>query len=214
MLSDKKARHFHAGKLRKTIGDTEFVSVAESGDSLFVSRSGLFTSASRHWRTTRGNLERDGYRRVNVGGRHAVVARIVYEVFIGQIPGGLEIDHVNTVRDDNRVENLRVVTHRDNLLNPLTRPRRRAACVRNGAKGAAVQGRDKIMSTMRLGWEAHKRRVRVTVRGVTTEYPTANDAARALGIAASTLRSMVRGTVKYHWGKLRGVAASYVEEGL
>ena len=214
MLSDKKARHFHAGKLRKTIGDTVYVSVAESGDRLYVAKDGTFTSASRGWSPVRGNLEKDGYRRISIDGRHAVVARVVYEVFVERIPDGMEIDHINTVRDDNRVENLRVVTHRDNLLNPLTRPRRRAACARNGAKGAAAQGRDKVMSTMRLGWEAHKRRVRVTVRGISTEYPTANDAARALGIAASTLRSLVRGTVKRHWGKLRGVTASYVEEGL
>lgn len=213
-MSDKKARHFHAGKLRKTIGDTVYVSVAESGDRLYVARDGTFTSASRGWSPVRGNLEKDGYRRISIDGRHAVAARVVYEVFVERIPDGMEIDHINTVRDDNRVENLRVVTHRDNLLNPLTRPRRRAACARNGAKGAAAQGRDKVMSTMRLGWEAHKRRVRVTVRGISTEYPTANDAARALGIAASTLRSMVRGTVKRHWGKLRGVTASYVEEGL
>ena len=213
-MSKEKARHFHAGKLRKTIGDTVYVSVAESGDRLYVAKDGTFTSASRGWSPVRGNLEKDGYRRISIDGRHAVVARVVYEVFVERIPDGMEIDHINTVRDDNRVENLRVVTHRDNLLNPLTRPRRRAACARNGAKGAAAQGRDKVMSTMRLGWEAHKRRVRVTVRGISTEYPTANDAARALGIAASTLRSLVRGTVKRHWGKLRGVTASYVEEGL
>lgn len=213
-MSDKKARHFHAGKMRKTVGDMVYVSVAESGDRLYVAKDGTFTSASRDWNPTRGTLEKDGYRRIGIDGRHAVAARVVYEVFVERIPDGMEIDHINTVRDDNRVENLRVVTHRDNLLNPLTRPRRRAACARNGAKGAAAQGRDKTMSAMRLGWEAHKRRVRVTVRGVSTEYPTANDAARALGIAASTLRSMVRGAVKHHWGKLRGVTASYVEEGL
>lgn len=212
-MSEKKARHFHAGKLRKEIDGTEFVSVRESGDTLFVSRTGLLTSASRKWRTTKGNLERDGYRRVNVDGRHAVVARIVYEVFVGQIPDNQEIDHINTVRDDNRIENLHVVTHRDNLLNPLTRPRRKAACARNGSKGAAAQTRDEIMNAMQLGWDAHRRPVRVTIPDGSTVYPTAKEAAIALGIAASTLRSLIRGTVKRHWGKLHGVSASYVREG-
>lgn len=46
-MSDNRARHFHAGKLRKTIGDTVYVSVAESGDTLYVARNGTFTSASR-----------------------------------------------------------------------------------------------------------------------------------------------------------------------
>lgn len=213
MLSDKKARHFHAGKLRKEIDGTEFVSVKESGDTLFVSRSGLLTSASRHWQTTKGNRERDGYRRINVDGRHAVVARIVYEVFVGPIPGGMEIDHVNTVRDDNRVENLRVVTHRDNLLNPLTRPRRRVACAKNATLSVKAQGKTKIMAAMRLGWDAHRKPVRVVINGAASDYRTANEAARAIGVATSTLRSLIRGTVQRHWGKLRNVSATYITEG-
>lgn len=46
-MSKEKARHFHAGKLRKEINGTEFVSVKEGGDTLFVSRDGLPTSAPR-----------------------------------------------------------------------------------------------------------------------------------------------------------------------
>lgn len=46
--------------------------------------------------------------------------RLVYEAFIGEIPQELEIDHINTIRSDNRVENLRVVTHKENMNNPNT----------------------------------------------------------------------------------------------
>lgn len=49
------------------------------------------------------------------------VHKAVYETFVGEIPYGYEIDHINTVRDDNRAENLRAVTHKDNDNNPLTR---------------------------------------------------------------------------------------------
>ena len=96
MSSGKDTRHFHAGKLRKTIGDTIYVSVAESCDTLYVARDGTFTSASRGWTPVRGNLEKDGYRRICIDGRHAVVARVVYEVFVESIPDGMEIDHINT----------------------------------------------------------------------------------------------------------------------
>lgn len=48
------------------------------------------------------------------------VHRAVYETFVGEIPEGYEIDHINTKRDDNRVENLRAVTHAENTRNPLT----------------------------------------------------------------------------------------------
>jgi len=46
--------------------------------------------------------------------------RLVYETFNGEIPQGYEIDHINTIRDDNRLENLRCVTHKENSNNPLT----------------------------------------------------------------------------------------------
>ena len=46
--------------------------------------------------------------------------RIVYETFVGLIPEGYEIDHINTIRDDNRVSNLRLVTRKENMNNPLT----------------------------------------------------------------------------------------------
>lgn len=49
--------------------------------------------------------------------------RIVWETFNGQIPDGLEIDHLNTIRTDNRLENLRVCTKSENMLNPITRKR-------------------------------------------------------------------------------------------
>jgi len=48
------------------------------------------------------------------------VHRIIYETFVGPIPDGYEIDHINTIKTDNRLENLRIVTHKENCNNPLT----------------------------------------------------------------------------------------------
>ena len=55
------------------------------------------------------------------------VHRLVYETFVGEIPNGYEIDHINTIRDDNRLENLRCVTSYENNNNPLTRKHRNEA---------------------------------------------------------------------------------------
>lgn len=43
------------------------------------------------------------------------VHRLVWEAFNGQIPDGMEVNHVNEVRDDNRLVNLQILTHRQNL---------------------------------------------------------------------------------------------------
>ena len=48
------------------------------------------------------------------------VHRLIWETFNGNIPEGYEIDHINTNRSDNRLENLRLVTHQENCNNPIS----------------------------------------------------------------------------------------------
>lgn len=81
------------------------------------------------WKTMKPAKDKKGYCRVNLSSgrknhKSYSVHRLVYETFVEKIPEGLEIDHINAVRDDNRLENLRVVTHKENANNPITRARR------------------------------------------------------------------------------------------
>ena len=43
------------------------------------------------------------------------VHRFVWEVFNGQIPKGYEVNHINEVKTDNRLENLNLMTHKENM---------------------------------------------------------------------------------------------------
>lgn len=61
-----------------------------------------------------------GYFIVNTNTGLKRVHRIIYETFVGTIPDGYEIDHINTICTDNRLENLRCVTHTGNMNNPIT----------------------------------------------------------------------------------------------
>lgn len=58
-----------------------------------------------------------GYRRVRLFGRCTMEHRIIWELHNGEIPEGMEIDHINHVRDDNRIENLRLVRRQQNNQN-------------------------------------------------------------------------------------------------
>lgn len=48
---------------------------------------------------------------------HTIVHRMMAEAFLGEIPKGYQVDHINRIRTDNRIENLRIVTPSENHLN-------------------------------------------------------------------------------------------------
>lgn len=62
-----------------------------------------------------------GYLAVGYKGKIYAVHRLVAEVYLPNPDGKKEVDHINTNRIDNRVENLRWCTHEENSNNPITR---------------------------------------------------------------------------------------------
>jgi hypothetical protein len=57
-----------------------------------------------------GSLQQDGYLQMQINGKLSLVHRIIYEHVHGSIPDGMVIDHINRDKQDNRIENLRLVT--------------------------------------------------------------------------------------------------------
>lgn len=43
------------------------------------------------------------------------IHRLVYEAFNGKIPQGLVVNHLNEIKTDNRLENLEICTHKENI---------------------------------------------------------------------------------------------------
>lgn len=65
--------------------------------------------------------------------------RLVWEYFNGPIPEGMEIDHINCERSDDRIENLRLATRRQNARNMPKRDRDLPKNVRKFKNGYQVK---------------------------------------------------------------------------
>ncbi len=84
-----------------------------------------------------GSRDSHGYWRIRIGGCSFQAHRLAWFCVHGRWPP--EIDHVNGVRDDNRLTNLREVTHSQNLFN-----RGKQKNNRSGYKGVRYHKGDRV----------------------------------------------------------------------
>lgn len=91
-------------------------------DRVFTYKEGkLFWKSDRGGRVLQGSLAghitKKGYVSIRCGSKFYLRHRIIWEMFNGPIPEGMEIDHVNHIPGDDRLENLRLVTRLENNRN-------------------------------------------------------------------------------------------------
>lgn len=91
-----------------------------------------------------------GYKCASIDGKKYKAHRVIWAIVHGKWPDG-DIDHINGVTSDNRLSNLRMVTHRENMKNKKTPPNNTSGamgvywfkkyqnwCVKIGVKGKVL----------------------------------------------------------------------------
>ncbi|WP_145577032.1 HNH endonuclease signature motif containing protein [Yersinia alsatica] len=78
-----------------------------------------------------------GYRKVRLKGKLYLNHRVIWEMIFGNIPYGIQVDHIDHDRDNNRLDNLRLVTRQANQHN-----RARRADNISGANGVCWDKRN------------------------------------------------------------------------
>lgn len=155
-------------------------------DNVFVSRDGEFL-IRKHGkrRRTFGARRSSGYLGITRNKTTIYAHRAVYESWIGELPDGFEIDHIDCDRTNNTVENLRAVTRAENMANPITKARNASqlATVRHKARASRV-----------------RRVLGIYDSGRIVEFRSVTEACEATGANRSDIARVVRGERKHAGG--------------
>ena len=122
-------------------------------------------------------IEKSGYQRVGLWknvGKWYLVHRLVYEAFVGDIPKGMQVNHINEIKSDNRLENLNLMTPKENT-NWGSRNERISKKQTNGKCSKPVLQIDK------------------NTNEIIAEFPSLREVGRQLGFDNSTISMCCKG---------------------
>lgn len=137
-------------------------------------------------------FKQNGYKRLTIDGKHYLMSNLVAEAFLGKKDDDKQVDHINGVRDDDRVENIRYCTAKENCNYEL-----HLEHMHNRTWKHSEEAKES------MSIKAHKRFQKGEVglfneKGELVEkYPTVRIAAEKNNVDTKTVRNHINGSVSY-----------------
>lgn len=136
-------------------------------------------------------------------GKTCMVHRLIAVAFIPNPEGKKYVDHINTIRDDNRIKNLRWCTARENINNPLSRQHLKKSAREVSERIEVKSGRSERMKL--INDIVIKKRCKPVLKfneeGVfLEEYMSMRRAAKDVGGFSCYIRKVCRGQMKSYRG--------------
>ena len=142
---------------RPLIGCEEMYEVSNLGNfksKTHIVRGAGYAVAGKPLKTT---IAKNGYSVINIHGKTEYAHRLVAKTFIGEIPAGMDINHKNGDRQDNRVANIEIVTRAENILHSFRVLHRKPSPRPDVRKAVAQTHGGKIIAVFASAREACKR---------------------------------------------------------
>lgn len=117
------------------------------------------------------------------------IHRLVYEAFVGEIPQGMQVNHINEIKTDNRLENLNLMTPKENINWGTANERRSKA---HTGKFVSKETREKIGKIRSIPILQLDK----TTNYIINEWPNAEEVQRQLGLNHSHIRDCCNGKRK------------------
>jgi len=139
-----------------------------------------------------------GYVVVCFEGKHHKVHRLVAMAFIPNPDNKPEIDHINTNRTDNRVENLHWVSHKENFANPISR--------KNLSHTISQAQREQLSQTQKGLWIGKnspraKKILQLTKDEILVKvWESVSDAGRFLNVSHTNISKCLTGKIQTAYG--------------
>lgn len=130
---------------------------------------------------TYGYVGGNGYLYASIGNKKFRVNRLVYMTFVGDIPDDIEVNHLDENKHNNRLDNLNLLSHGDNVRYGTGIARMTAALTNHPQRSKIVQALDP------------------TTMEVVYEFPSMAEAQRQ-GFKQSTVSKCCNGKRKTHKG--------------